>query len=148
MLQRGVSRVSRITVNVTLGLSLALLARICRWSGTTGSWNGKVDGAAVIVLDGSNYLSPVYTIQPVVKLVVKPVWQPVGCFFTRYSRLSNRVVQLYSRFNNRLYRVNGVLQSCTELLLSTAVGLWKFHTGCADSDEGGRHYTGKLSIHE
>jgi len=37
----------------------------------------------------------VYTnIQP----VVKPVCQPVGCLFTRYSRLSNR-----------LYRVNGVL---------------------------------------
>ena len=41
--------------------------------------------------------SPVYTIQP----VVKPVWQPVGCLFTRYSWLSH---QLY----NRLYRVNGV----------------------------------------
>jgi len=44
----------------------------------------------------------VYTnIQP----VVKPVWQPVGCLFTQYSRLSD---QLYNRFNNRLYRVNGV----------------------------------------
>jgi len=45
----------------------------------------------------------------VVKLVVKavwqPVWQPVGCLFTRYSPLSNR---LYSRFDNRLYHVNGV----------------------------------------
>ena len=30
----------------------------------------------------------------------------VGCLFTRYSRLSNR---LYNRFDNRLYRVNGVL---------------------------------------
>ena len=59
-------------------------------------------------------LNPVYTIQPVVKPAVRstrlsnrlsqPVWQPVGCLFTRYSRLSNR---LY----NRLYRVNGVLES-------------------------------------
>jgi len=30
---------------------------------------------------------------------------PVECLFTRYSRLSNR---LYNRFDNRLYRVNGV----------------------------------------
>jgi len=38
-------------------------------------------------------------------------WQPVGCLFTRYSRLSYR---LYNRFDNRLYRVNGVLQlHCT-----------------------------------
>jgi len=36
-------------------------------------------------------------IQPVVKLVVQPVWQPVGCLFTRYSRLSNR-------FDNRVER--------------------------------------------
>ena len=41
-------------------------------------------------------------------------WQPVGCLFTRYSRLSNRLYtrfdnRLYSRFDNRLYRVNGVL---------------------------------------
>jgi len=33
-------------------------------------------------------LSPVYTIQPVVKAVVKPVWQPVKCLYTRYNRLS------------------------------------------------------------
>ena len=31
--------------------------------------------------------------------------QPVVSLFTRYSRLSNR---LYNRFDNRLYRVNGV----------------------------------------
>ena len=31
--------------------------------------------------------------------------QPVGCLFTRYSGLSNR---LYNRFDNRLYRVNGI----------------------------------------
>jgi len=48
-------------------------------------------------------------IQPVVKPVWQPVWQPVGCLFTRYSRLSNR---LYNRSDNRLYRVNGVLEAC------------------------------------
>jgi len=30
------------------------------------------------------------------------LWQPVGCLFTRCSRLSNR---FYNRFDNRLYRV-------------------------------------------
>ena len=55
----------------------------------------------------------VYTnIQPVVKLV----WQPVGCLFTRYSRLSNRLYNpvwqpvwqpFDNRFDNKLYRVNG-----------------------------------------
>jgi len=53
----------------------------------------------------------VYTnIQPVVQQVrqpvVKQVRQPVGCLFTRYSMLSNR-------FDNRLYRVNGVLHIMT-----------------------------------
>ena len=43
-------------------------------------------------------LSPVYTIQPVVKPVVKRVWQPVKCLYARYNRLSNP-------FDNRLYRV-------------------------------------------
>ena len=36
------------------------------------------------------------------------VWQPVGCLLTRYSRLSNRLYNY--RFDNRLYRVNGVLE--------------------------------------
>ena len=45
-------------------------------------------------------LSPVYTIQP----VVKPIWQPVKCLYTGYNRMSQ-----YNRFDNRLYRVNGVL---------------------------------------
>jgi len=45
----------------------------------------------------------VYTIQPFVKLIVKWVWQPVECLYTRYNRLSNR-------FNNRLYRVKGALE--------------------------------------
>ena len=46
---------------------------------------------------------PVYTIQPVVKPVEQPVGQPVECLFTRCSRL-------FSRFDNWLYRVNGVWQ--------------------------------------
>jgi len=43
----------------------------------------------------------VYTIQP----VVKRVWQPVECLYTRYNRLLNR---LHHRLDNRLYRVNGL----------------------------------------
>jgi len=50
-------------------------------------------------------------VKPVVKSVWQPVWQPVGCLFTRYSPLSNR---LFNRFDNRLYHVNGVLQSSYE----------------------------------
>jgi len=68
----------------------------------------------------------VYTIQPVVKLVVQPdlttgwtnsgcsfntVVKPVGCLFTRYSWLS---IRLYNRFHNRLYRVNGVFVMSTQ----------------------------------
>jgi len=30
-------------------------------------------------------------IQPVVKPVWQQIWQPVGCLFTRYSQLSNRL---------------------------------------------------------
>ena len=64
MLQRRVSRVSRVRVRirvrfrviVTLGLVLVSLARICGWSVTTGSLSDKVDGAAVMLLVGSNYL--------------------------------------------------------------------------------------------
>jgi len=33
-------------------------------------------------------LSPVYTVQPVVKPVVKAVWQPGKCLYTRYNRLT------------------------------------------------------------
>jgi len=60
-----------------------------------------------------NSLSPVYTIQPVVKPVagLTTGWTNSGCsLFTRISRLSNR---LYNRFDNRLYRVNGVLELCS-----------------------------------
>ena len=46
--------------------------------------------------------------------VVKPVEQPVECLFTRRSRLFNRL-------DNRLYRVNGVLESQPELLDRIAV---------------------------
>jgi len=68
--------------------------------------------------------SPVYTIQPVVKTVVKPDWQPVVSCIQTFNRLSNpfdnrfhkrryRVysrlsIRLYNRFDYRLYRVNGV----------------------------------------
>jgi len=52
------------------------------------------------------HLHSIYTIQPIVKLVVQPVGQPVGCLYTRYSLL---FIRLSNRFDNRLYRVNGVL---------------------------------------
>ena len=44
-------------------------------------------------------LCPIYTIQPVVKLV----WQPVECSYTRYSWLSNR---FDNRFHNRVERTD------------------------------------------
>jgi len=59
-------------------------------------------------------LSPVFTIQPVVNWLSNgwtTGWTNSGCsLFTRISRLSNR---LYNRFDNRLYRVNGVLELCS-----------------------------------
>jgi len=69
-------------------------------------------------------LSPVYTIQPVVKPVVKPVSQPVVSCIQTFNRLSNPSDNRFdnrlnvclhdtagvNRFDNWLYRVNGVLQ--------------------------------------
>ena len=54
----------------------------------------------------SSCLSPIYTIQ----LVVKPVWQPIKCLYTWYNRLSN---QLSDRFDNRLYCVYKHPTGCT-----------------------------------
>jgi len=52
-------------------------------------------------------LNPVYTIQP----VVKPVGQPVGQQAVSRIQTSNLLsIRLYNRFDNRLYRVNGVLK--------------------------------------
>ena len=56
-------------------------------------------------------LSPVYTIQPVVKPVVQlsnRFDNRVKCSYTRYNRLSN---PFDNRYDNWLYRVNGVLES-------------------------------------
>jgi len=47
---------------------------------------------------------------------IQPVWQPVGCLFTRYS-------QLYKRFDNQLFRVNGVLNY--SVCKKTLYALWK-----------------------
>ena len=41
---------------------------------------------------------------------MQPVEQLVECLYTRYNRMSNR---LFNRFDNRLYRVNGVSLSPT-----------------------------------
>jgi len=49
-----------------------------------------LQGLCMLHLHGGDSLSPVYTIQPVVKPVVKPVGQPGKCLYTRYSRLSNK----------------------------------------------------------
>jgi len=46
-------------------------------------------------------------IQPIVKPVVKLVWQPVVSCIQTFNRLSNP-------FDNRLYRVNGVLPSWSD----------------------------------
>ena len=69
-------------------------------------------------------LSPVYTIQPVVKPVVSPVWQPVKCLYTRYNRLSNR---LSYRFDNRLYRV---YKHSTGLTTGLTTGCIVYTAGC------------------
>ena len=60
-----------------------------------------------------DHLSPVYTIQPVVKPLVKPDWQPVKFLYTRYNRLSNLLSNRYDkRFDNRFYRVYKHPTSC------------------------------------
>ena len=55
-----------------------------------------------ILIIASFWLSPVYTIQP----VVKPVVRPVVSYIQTCNRLSN---PFDNRTDNRLYRVNGVL---------------------------------------
>ena len=79
-------------------------------------------------------LSPVYTIQPVVKPIVKPVWQPVECLYTRYNRfkpVSQPVGCLFTRYrryrlDNRLYHVNGVLVNKMMLFVTG----WIFFSTC------------------
>jgi len=68
--------------------------------------------------------SPVYTIQPVVKRVIKPVGQPGKCLYTRYNRLSNW-------FDNRLYRVHKHSTGCqTHLTTSLTNGCIMYIAGC------------------
>ena len=48
----------------------------------------------------------VYTIQLFVKPVVKWVWQPVECLYTRYNQLSNQIDNRFDNgFHHRLYHV-------------------------------------------
>jgi len=56
----------------------------------------------------------VYTMQPVVQLIVKSVEQPAASCKQTFIRLSNR---LNNRFDDRLYRVNEVLASESERYL-------------------------------
>jgi len=75
-------------------------------------------------------LSPVYTIQPVVKLIAKPVWQQVVSCIQTFNRLSNlfdnwfgnRLYCVYSRLSNQfdnqlneqwLFVQHGCQTSCT-----------------------------------
>ena len=72
-------------------------------------------------------VKPVYTIQP----VVKPVWQPVKCLYTRYNRLSNR---LSNRSYNWLYRVYKHLTSCqTRLTTGLTTGCIVYTASCHTS---------------
>ena len=63
-------------------------------------------------------LEPVYTIQPVVKPVEQPVEQPTASCKQTFNRSSTR---LLNRFDNRLYRVNGVLHGGFEWIQPTVV---------------------------
>ena len=91
---------TRVHRHVSVRRAVAFTERVLH------SWS-----AAVHQVGSVNSLSPVHTIQPVVKLVVKPVWQPGKCLYTRYNRLSNplsnrfdkRLYRVYSRLSNRLY---------------------------------------------
>jgi len=67
----------------------------------------------------------VYTIQLVVKPVVKWVWQPVECLYTRYNCLSNR-------FDNQLYRVYKHL-TCLTTGCYRVHGAWWFSDLNADA---------------
>jgi len=82
-------------------------------------------------------LPAVYTIQPVVKPVVKRVWQPVKCLYTWYtvvsciqtfSRLS---IRFNNRFNNTLYRVNGTLSTNVQLYVCRLLSVCQ----CNDSNK-------------
>jgi len=92
------------------------------------------------------WLSPIYTIQPVVKPVVKrivkPVWQPGKCLYTRYNRLYNPVWQpnelfiqhgcqtgLYNRFDNRVEQTVAVV-CATGCLYNQLSPVWQLVVSC------------------
>jgi len=86
----------------------------------------------MVVRSGTVLLLPVYTIQPVVKPVVRQVWQPGKCLYTRYNRLSTPLSnRLSNRFNNRLYRVYRHSTGC-QTCLTTALtnGCIVYTDGC------------------
>jgi len=60
--------------------------------------------------------------------VVKPVWQPVKCLYTRYNRLS---IRLSNRFDNRLYRVQKHSTGCqTRLTTGLTTCCIVYTAGC------------------
>ena len=80
----------------------------CQIRLTTGLTNGCIVYTVLFVQHGCQtgcQTRLTMTTGCIVYTNIKPVWQPVGCLFTRYSPLSN---PLYNRCDNRLYRVNGV----------------------------------------
>jgi len=64
--------------------------------------------------------------------VVKPVWQPVKCLYTRYNRLSNLLSnRLPNRFDNRLYCVYKHSTGCqTRLTTGLTTGCIVYTAGC------------------
>jgi len=66
--------------------------------------------------------------QPIVKPVIKVVWQPGKCLYTRYNRLSNR---LSNRFDNRLYHVYKHSTGCqTRLITGLTTGCIVYTASC------------------
>jgi len=79
----------------------------------------------------NNPLSPVYTIQPVVKPVVKPVWQPGKCLYTRYNRLSYPLssgctTRFDNRLNEQLFIQHGCQTGCQTHLTTGLTTGWMF----------------------
>ena len=84
---------------------------------------------------------------PRLQPVVKRVWQPVACLYTRYNRLSYRFDNRLSyrfdnRFDNSLYRVNGAWESADAQSRRQTVP----HRGTVDAEalHSRQHQTSKM----
>jgi len=88
--------------NLSTTLMFYLIPRLhditgCQTGCTTGFTTGCTTGLTTGCIGAYRV-----NIQPVVTPVAKSVWQPVGCLFTWYSRLS---IRFDNRIDNRLYRL-------------------------------------------